>query len=175
MDHFQSWTPRFHQAPTTPSPAKFTESPHIQINIYIRIITHSVYNTLAHRAKVVSTTQQTLYMELEHIKKALQACHFPPWTLNKLQHKSECKHNINNGPSSRDNQPNNNSGTNNSNINKNISIVVPYIQGLGKRFKRTCNNKGIQVHFKGTNTIKSYSWNLKTGQQTSKEWSNLQI
>ena len=46
-----------------------------------------------------------------------------------------------------------NSETNNS--NKNISIVVPYIQGLGKRFKRTCNSRGIQVHFKGTNTMKT--------------------
>ena len=34
--------------------------------------------------------------------------------------------------------------------------MVPYIQGLGERFKRTCNNKGIQVHFKGTNTIKTF-------------------
>ena len=32
---------------------------------------HSVFNTLAHRAKVVSTNQQTLHKELEHIKKAL--------------------------------------------------------------------------------------------------------
>ena len=34
--------------------------------------------------------------------------------------------------------------------------MVPYTQGLGERFKRTCNNKGIQVHFKGTNTIKTH-------------------
>ena len=55
-------------------------------------------------------------------------------------------------------QPNNNNnsgGTNNSSNNKNISIVVPYLQGLGKRFPGTCNNNGIQVHFKGTNTIKT--------------------
>ena len=33
--------------------------------------------------------------------------------------------------------------------------MVPYIHGLGERFKRTCSNMGIQVHFKGTNTIKT--------------------
>ena len=33
-------------------------------------------------------------------------------------------------------------------------MVVPYIQGLGEKFKRTYNKKGIQVHFKGSNTIK---------------------
>ena len=50
-------------------------------------------------------------------------------------------------------QPNNNNtGNNNNTNNKNISTVVPYIHGLGEKFKRTCNNKGIQIHFKGTNT-----------------------
>ena len=40
-------------------------------------------------------------------------------------------------------------------FNKNISIVVPYIHGLGEKFQRACNNKGIQVHFKSPNTIKT--------------------
>ena len=73
----------------------------------------------------------------------------------------------------QDNQPNNNNrGTN----NKNISIVVPYIQGLGERFKRMCNKKGIQVHFKGTNTIKKTPHGTqRQGQQTSKEWGNIQM
>ena len=49
---------------------------------------------------------------------------------------------------------NNNRDNTSSQQNKNISIVIPYIQGLGERFKRTCNKQGIQVHFKGTNTVK---------------------
>ena len=28
------------------------------------------------------------------------------------------------------------------------------MQGLGEKFKKTCNKKGIQVHIKGTNTVK---------------------
>ena len=31
-------------------------------------------------------------------------------------------------------------------------MVVPYIQGLGEKFKRTCNKQGIQVCFRGTNS-----------------------
>ena len=42
---------------------------------------HSVYNTLAHRAKVVSYNQHALQKELQHIWEALQACQFPSWTL----------------------------------------------------------------------------------------------
>ena len=45
---------------------------------------HNVFNTLAHRAKTVTTNQQSLHKELEHIRKALQACSFPPWALNNL-------------------------------------------------------------------------------------------
>ena len=106
---------------------------------------------MAQRAKIVSSNQQTLHKELEHIRKALQACSFPPCTLNKLQCKFNQKHNINNGQGFIVHQPNNNNSSN----NKNISIVVPYKQGLGERSKRTCSNKGIQVHFKGTNTTKT--------------------
>ena len=164
MDYFHSWTAKVHQISTTPSPTQFIESPHTQINICTGIVTtssqlNSVFNTLAHRAKIGSTTQQTLQKELEHIRRVLQACHFQPGTLHKLQHQFECKHNINNGPSSRDNQLNNNnsnSETNNSNNNKNIFIVVTYIQELVERCKRTCNNKAMWVHFKGTNIIKPY-------------------
>ena len=42
----------------------------------------SVNNTLAHRAKVVSSSQDTIDKELQHIKTALQACKFPNWALN---------------------------------------------------------------------------------------------
>ena len=90
------------------------------------------------------------------LRKTLQACSFPPWILNSLHNKFNCKHNICNGQNSTDKQPNNNnnSGTNYNN-NKKISLVVPYIHGLGEGFKRTRNNMGIQVQFKGINTIKA--------------------
>ena len=56
---------------------------------------YSVFNTLAHRAKVVSYNQQSLHKELDHIRKDLHACHFQTWTLNKLQQKFESKHHTN--------------------------------------------------------------------------------
>ena len=52
-------------------------------------------------------------------------------------------------------QSNNNNRDNiNNKQHKNISMVAPYIQGLGEKFERTCNNQGFQAHFKGTQTIK---------------------
>ena len=120
------------------------------------------YNTLADRAKVVSSNSTSLNKELEHIRMALHCCHFPTWVLNKLQQNLQCRH-YNNEPTSADNRNttnNNINGTDNNN-NRNIFMVVPYIQGLHEEFKRTFNRKGIQVHFKGSNTIKLYSWHLK--------------
>ena len=57
----------------------------------------SVYNTLVFRAKVVCTSQQALQKEMEHINKALQACNFPPWTINTSHNKLNDEHNIHNG------------------------------------------------------------------------------
>ena len=73
--------------------------------------------------------------------------------LNQQQHKFECKNNSNQEPRPIGNPPNN--GNNNNNNNRNISILVPCIQGIGEKFKTIFNNKGIQVHFKCTNTIKT--------------------
>ena len=92
---------------------------------------------------------------MEHIRKALQACYFPPWDLHTLENKFNHKHYAHNGQTTTGNQPKNNSNNNNGSNNKNISIVVPYIHGLEERFKRTCNSLRIQVHFKWTNTIKT--------------------
>ena len=39
--------------------------------------------------------------------------------------------------------------------------MVPYIKGTSEKFKRLCKSKGIQVHFKGTNTLRTQSVNLK--------------
>ena len=33
-------------------------------------------------------------------------------------------------------------------------MVVPYIKGIGEKFKKICNKQGMQVHFKGTNAVK---------------------
>ena len=56
-----------------------------------------------------------------------------------------------------DTQPttNNNNGTTNTTNNRNICTVVPYMHRLGERFKKPCRNKGIQVHFKDKNTVRT--------------------
>ena len=90
----------------------------------------SVYNNLAHRAKIVSSYQEALDQELLHVRKALQACWFPNWALNQLQHKFHRS----NQPSQHQNNNSNSTNSNANNNNRNITIVVPYIQGTGEKF-----------------------------------------
>ena len=116
----------------------------------------SVYNTLAHRAKIVSSTQDKLDRELQHIRMALQHCQFPYWTLNQWHHKF-----------TNPNQPTTTTTTTNNNNNnppankKNITIVVPYMPNTGEKFRKLCKKKGIQVHFKSTNTLRTALGNPK--------------
>ena len=96
-----------------------------------------------------------LSKELDHIKRALKSSLFPTWALKRLQHNFEHKHNNNRGPNPTDTNNHNTNDTTYHNKEWNISMVVPYIQGLGEKLKRTCNKQGPQVHFNGTNIIKS--------------------
>ena len=107
----------------------------------------SVYNTLAHRAKMVSLMKEMLDKELKHIRGALQACQFPYWALNQL-HQSFLRIN----QIHQDINGTNNSIKDNNNIKKrNIS----FIQGISEKFKELCKSKGIQGFFKGTDTLRT--------------------
>ena len=67
------------------------------------------------------------------------------------------------------NQTNKNNHTNNSNstiqdnnlTERNITLVVPFIPGVSEKFKTLCKAKGIQAHYKGTNTIRTLLGNPK--------------
>ena len=86
--------------------------------------------------------------ELQHIKTALQTCQFPNWALNQWHHRF-----LNNNQSINNTRNNNNHNGNTT--KRNITLVVPYIKGTSEKFQRLCKTKGIQVHFKGTNTLKT--------------------
>ena len=118
----------------------------------------SVFNTLAHRAKTVSSTQDLLNMKISHIKTALHHCQFPAWALNQWEHKFKQP----NQASTTNNTSTNNNPTNNNNCK--TTIVVPYISNTADKFKKLCKRRGIQVHFKGTNTLRTALVNPKANQ-----------
>ena len=122
---------------------------YLQWNSHHTISTkYSVAGTLYHRAKTICSEPQLQKEEEEdHLCQALQKCIYPIWAINRARIKSQ-------NPVRRPNRNNNNQTGQKKSTNKNIYMVVPYQQGLSERFKNTCQKYGVQVHFKGGQTIK---------------------
>ena len=98
---------------------------------------YSVINTLRHRAKTVCSNNQLLTKEEDQLYNALTRCKYPSWAWNRTNIKKK--------------QKKNNQGTNN--IRKSY-IVVPYMKGLGETCKNICRGYGVEVYFRGGNTIR---------------------
>ena len=96
----------------------------------------SAFNTLTHRAKTVSSTQDSMDKELDHIKTALKCYQFPSWALNQCHHRFiQSQQHSNNPP----NHPNNNNTTDKSKTK--ATIVVPYIPNTSEKFKKCAKVK----------------------------------
>ena len=123
------------------------------VNLYLQWNSHhtisskySVAGTLYHRAKTVCSEPQ-LQKKEDHLCQALQKCMYPIWAIKRARIKSQ-------NPARRTNRNNNIQTGQKRTINKNIYMMVPYQEGLSERLKNTCQKYGVQVHFKGGQTIK---------------------
>ena len=83
----------------------------------------------------------------------LPQCKCPKWGLDKVEKRL-------NKPSREVTDGANNQGTAGAQATANEvktkgHIVIPYTQGLCGRIKKTCGRYGIQIYFKGSNTIRT--------------------
>ena len=106
---------------------------------------YSVIGTLHHRANTICSSPELLQQEEQHLKKVLTKCKYPVWALNRVKIRMKT-------PAHKNQQKNKSCMTGNQ--KQNPYIVVPYYKGLSESFKRTCQKYGVQVYFKGGNTIK---------------------
>ena len=113
----------------------------------------SVINTLKHRAKTVCSNQHLLKEEEDQLNKALKRCKYPDWALSRANINQKKKTNLNQGTTNATNKIGN---------NNNPCIVVPYIQGMGESCKNICRKHGVNMYFKGGNTIKDLLVHPKT-------------
>ena len=107
---------------------------------------YSVVGTLHHRAQVICSSPELLQQEEKHLHQALTRCNYPKWALNRAIIRSKAR-----------NTRKQNNNTNNNVIKQNQRpyMVVPYHKGLSESLKKICGKHGVQVYFKGGNTIKS--------------------
>ena len=100
---------------------------------------YSIIGTLLHRARNICSNKELLEEEQTIIQKALTACTYPNWAINRMKLKIDA-------PKIRQNR--NNKTTCRSHI------TVPYDEGLSETIKNIGKKYGIQVHFKCGKTLK---------------------
>ena len=98
------------------------------------------------RTKAVSSTQQLLEQEEKHLEKVLKENKYPNWALNRVKNKIKAP---------RIQDPKRKRNTNNNGSQNQPYMVLPYVRGLSESMKNICSRYGVQVHYKGGNTIKS--------------------
>ena len=105
---------------------------------------YSVVGSLYHRAQTICSSPELLQQEEEHLKQALTKCRYPVWALNKVKIKTKAT-------TIKDSRGTKNSG----NSIQKPHMVIPYYKGISESIKKTCSKHGVQVYFKGGNTIKN--------------------
>ena len=110
---------------------------------------YSVINTLHHRAKAVSSNNQLQKEEEDHLQEVLTRNKYPPWALNRVKIKSK------NSQAQHQHRTQPKVNTRGTTANQKSYMVLPYVKGLSESIKNVGKKHGIQIHFKGGNTIKS--------------------
>ena len=100
---------------------------------------YSIISTLLQRARNICSNKESLEEEHTNTQKALTACKYPNWAINRMKLKIDA-------PKTRQNR--NNMTTCRSHI------TVPYDEGLSETIKNIDKKYGIQVHFKSGKTLK---------------------
>ena len=108
---------------------------------------HSVINTLHHRAKAVSSNNQLLKEKEDHLQEVLTRN--PLWALNRVKIKSK------NSQAQHQHRTQPNVNTRGATGNQKSYMVLPYVKGLSESIKNVGKKHGIQIYFRGGNTIKS--------------------
>ena len=107
---------------------------------------YSVVNTQHHRAIAVCSNQQLL--KKEHLQKVLIENKYPIWALNRVKMKIKA-------PSKQEQKKKINIHTKGTSENQKPYMVLPYVRGLSESMINVCSKHGVQVHYKGGNTIQS--------------------
>ena len=107
---------------------------------------YSVVGTLYHRAKTISSNNEKLQQEDDHLTRALGDCNYPRWAVSRVKMKM-------NNPTQKKKKKND-QHTQQQNTPKPY-ITVPYYRGLSESVKKKGSNYGVQVYYRGGTTIKN--------------------
>ena len=101
---------------------------------------YSVISTLTHRAHTICSAPELTEKELQHLEQVVGLCKYPKWAIKKISKKHQNKEK---------------KQTPRTKIPAKCHIVVPYNQGIGESLKKICKKHGVDIHFKGGQTLKN--------------------
>ena len=101
---------------------------------------NSVINTLTHRAHTICSTPELAEKELQHLEQVLGVCKYSKWDIKKIFNKHQMKEK---------------KQTPRTKYLAKCHIVVPYTEGIGESLKKICKKHGVDMHFKGGQTVKN--------------------
>ena len=131
-------------------------------------LTHklSVARTLLDRCQSIVTDPQDQIEEEENIRKALQSCGYPEWTLKRVKQQQEQKEaNIKRKDTTKKNNKEKKKG----------QVVLPYIRGVSERISRTLNQHNISTSYRPHTTLRRLLVHPKDKIEKEKNlWSRLQ-
>ena len=88
---------------------------------------------------------------MDQLRKALTHCKYSTWVIDRVERR------FTKPTSEESNYANNQDAIGTKPTTNGVKIkghiVIPYTKGLCKSIKRICHKYGIQIHFKGNNTI----------------------
>ena len=113
------------------------DSHHAISNKYI------VINSLLLRAKDICSNHDQLEEEQAHIQKALSACKYPAWAINRMKLKNSTPRTVKNNNRDSRTIP-----------STDVSSQKHTKRSLSESFKNICKRYGIQAHFKSGKTLK---------------------
>ena len=84
--------------------------------------------------------------EEKYLHQALTRCKYPEWALKREKITSKTR---------KEKKQKNIAKDNSNSLNQKPYMVVPYFKAVSESLKKVCGKHGVQVYFKGGNTIKS--------------------
>ena len=97
----------------------------------------------------MSSNNQLLKEEEDHLQEVLTRNKYPSWALNRVKIKSK------NSQAQHQHRTQPKVNTRGTTVNQKSYMVLPYVKGLSESIKNVGKKHGIQIYFKGGNTIKN--------------------
>ena len=115
-----------------------------------------IVRTLTHRARTLTSEDEDLQSEMDHLKKVLSISGYSKWSWDT--------------PASRKSNPHPSKNSSRKTVGH---VTLPYVGGISETLSRKMQAAGISVHFRPNNTLKQNLVSLKDKKSRKQMWCSI--